>query len=89
MFKQLYAVYDTVSESIIGGIIIETSDAPAIRAFHDALRMKDSLLAQHPEDYNLVNLAALDPAGYIRVGETQPQIVATGAAWKESQNAIA
>lgn len=89
MFKQLYAVYDTVSQQLIGGIIIEVADAPAIRAFHDALRMKDSLLAQHPEDYTLVNLAALDPAGYIVIGETQPQIVATGKAWRESQNEVA
>lgn len=87
MYKHLYMVYDTVSQSLIGGIIIETCDGPAIRAFHDALRAKDSLLAQHPEDYNLLNLGTLDPAGYIRLGETHPAIVATGAAWKESQNA--
>lgn len=85
MWKQLYMVYDIVAGTVIGGIILETTDAPAIRAFHDALTMKDSLLAQHPADYRLLKLGALDLDGVL-VSGTQPQIIATGAAWKESQN---
>jgi len=88
MWKSLYMVYDITAQTVIGGIILEISDPPAIRAFHDALRMKDSLLAQHPEDYRLLKLAVLDTDGALVAG-TQPQIVATGAAWKESQLANA
>lgn len=86
MFKRLYTVYDDVSQTTIGGIVMEMNDAPAIRAFHDALKMKDSLLAQHPADYRLLLIGELDFVAGTLVPTMGGSItVATGSAWLESQ----
>lgn len=80
MLKQLYMVYDLVAETVLGGIIQETADAPAIRAFHDALGASESLLAQHPKDFNLLLIGSITSDGTV-ITPNQPTIVATGAAW--------
>ncbi|WNK13190.1 MAG: nonstructural protein [Microvirus sp.] len=82
MSKGLYAVRDIVAQTIIGGIIMEPADAPAIRAFYDALRTKGSLLAEHPADFTLLHLGNIDLA----TGElmyTNTTVVATGTGWLE------
>lgn len=85
MIRLIYAVYDNISASIIGGLIMETTDAPAIRAFHDALHPKNnSILSQHPEDYVLKELGNIDDQGNI-VGNMATRTVATGSAWAASQ----
>lgn len=85
MNKRLYMVFDQVSLTTVGGIILENHDAPAIRAFHDALKMKDSLLAQHPADYSLLQLGEIDSEGRITTAYGgNPIVVATGAAWLDS-----
>lgn len=86
VYKRLYQVYDIVAETVIGGIVQESNDAPAIRAFTDALRNKDSLLAQHPEDYQLLALGELFSSGQI-VPLDKPEIILTGKTWKEMNNA--
>lgn len=81
MLKLIYAVYDNVSGSIIGGLIMESSDAPAIRAFYDALDPKNnSILSQHPEDYVLKELGNIDDQGNIN-GNMTTRTVTTGTAW--------
>lgn len=82
MTKYIYAVKDLVSESIVGSLIMELRDGPAIRAFHDALEpSSNSVLAKHPEDFNLLELGDIDDTGII-AGRDIPRVVATGAAWK-------
>lgn len=79
--RNLYAVYDLKAESIVGGIIMERLDAPAIRAFHDALDPKsNSILSQHPADFELRSLGAIDDQGVV-LGYDEPATVATGAQW--------
>lgn len=84
MVKKLYAVYDKVAATIIGGIAMESREAPAIRAFFDALDNPQSGLGQHAEDYLLKELGELDlETGLLLpvLGES-PITVATGSTWK-------
>lgn len=86
MQKNLYMVYDKTAQTTIGGIIQEHRDAPAIRAFHDALGMKDSLLAQHPADYTLLQIGILEEeTGLLlpMLGDS-PVVIATGSSWLEA-----
>lgn len=82
--KRLYQVYDLVAATIIGGMIQEVNDAPAIRAFGDALGTKDSILAAHPEDYELRYLGTIDDHGFIT--DTGPDTIFKGSTWKELKN---
>jgi len=87
MNKRLYMVYDLVASTVLGGIMLETADAPAMRAFNDALGNKESLLGQHPRDFNLLYLGDIDDAGQLH--PIAPEIIATGASWqtmRESDN---
>lgn len=88
MTKKLFSVYDLVAETIVGPILAEPVAASAIRAFHDALGMKDSTLASHPADFNLLELGEISSNGLILpvLGES-PIIVATGSAWLAAKEA--
>nr|QJB18817.1 MAG: nonstructural protein [Microvirus sp.] len=88
MRKNLYMVYDLVAETLIGSVILELTDAPAIRAFHDALRTKESLLAQHPADYQLVSLGELNMETGVMVASDGYIVVATGQSWLEFTTSI-
>jgi len=90
MLKSLYMVYDLVAKTVLGGIIQESADPPAIRTFHDALANEQSLLAQHPADFNLILVGTLTDSGTIFSPPDGPATVATGSAWlssKENSNA--
>lgn len=82
--KGIYAVRDVVSTSIVSGLILEFQDAPAIRAFHDALSDSGSPMAKHPADYVLLDLGEIDLDTGTIVG-VAPITIATGASWLESQ----
>jgi len=85
MYKRLYQIFDVVSCSVIGSIIQETSDAPAIRLFTDVLADKSSVLSAHPADYNLLCLGELFSSGQI-VPLDNPETILTGKTWKEMTN---
>jgi len=85
--KGIYAVRDIVSTSIVSQLILELTDAPAIRAFHDALAESNSPMGKHPADYVLLDLGELDMDTGTIIGVT-PLIIATGAAWLESQKGV-
>lgn len=82
--KGIYAVRDLVSELIVSGLIMEMTDAPAIRSFHDALSQPGSALAAHPKDFVLLDLGEINTETGVIVGCT-PITIATGASWLESQ----
>lgn len=84
MRKGIYAVRDLVSETIVSGLILEGTDAPAIRSFHDALSNPNGGLSQHPKDFVLLDLGELNMETGVIVGCT-PITIATGASWLESQ----
>lgn len=80
--RNMYCVYDLKSEAIAGGIILERLDAPAIRAFHDALDPKHAtVLSSHPADFQLICLGSVDDSGQIVVNPSWLTPVATGAQW--------
>lgn len=86
MVKKLYAVYDKVAGELFGGIVQEPREAPAIRAFYDALGDKQGPFASHPDDYQLLELGELETeTGLILpvLGES-PIVVATGLQWRET-----
>lgn len=85
MQKRLYTVYDMVAGTIVGDILQALNDAPAIRAFHDALKTPNSLIGQHPADFQLLNVGIIDDDGAIYIQDNGKTVVATGAAWLESQ----
>lgn len=80
--KSIYSVFDLKSESLIGGLITERLDAPAIRAFHDALDPKNNtVLSAHPADFSLLCLGIVEEDGRVFVSDDRPTVVATGAQW--------
>lgn len=86
MVKKLYAVYDKCARTLIGGIAQEPHQAPAIRAFYDALANPQSGLQDHADDFILYELGELNTeTGLILpvLGES-PIVVATGTTWKET-----
>lgn len=89
MQKRLYTVFDTVAGTIVGEILQAINDPPAIRAFHDALKTPNSLIGQHPADFQLLNVGIIDDDGAIYIQDNGRTVVATGAAWLESQKAAA
>lgn len=83
--RGIYAVYDLKSESIVGSLILERLDGPAIRAFQDALEPKNAtVLSQHPEDFELKLLGSMDDSGEI-IAAPMPATIATGAQWAAGQ----
>ncbi|WNK12984.1 MAG: nonstructural protein [Microvirus sp.] len=80
MIKNLYTVRDNIAEQLVGGIIMESNDAPAIRAFYDALRTKGSLLAEHPADFDLLKVGYIDTQDG-ELEATDILTIATGNGW--------
>lgn len=83
--RKLYQVYDIKAECIIGPLMVERRDAPAIRSFTDALKDPQSL-GRHPDDYQLRYLADMNDAGFIVVPAGCPSVVMTGTAWTQLTN---
>lgn len=55
-FSGIYAIYDRVADSIIGGLQTHKHDAAAVRAFTDVARDSQTMIHRHPADYDLVKL---------------------------------
>lgn len=82
MPKQIYAIYDNVSEMIIGGLQLHAHAAPAIRTFGDIAVMQDSQIGRHPNDFDLICLGTLNDDNTIT---SQHGIVLSGATWAAAQ----
>jgi len=90
MNKRLYMVYDIIAGTVLPSVIVENADAPAMRAFNDALNNPQSLLGQHPADFKLLFIGETNETGLIVPQLDCPATIATGAAWltqKEQNNA--
>lgn len=79
--KGLYMVYDLLAGCVIGQIVQAATDAAATRDFHEALSNKESTLARHPADYNLIFIGTLGEDGELDT-DSNKRTVAQGAAWK-------
>lgn len=80
--RHIYAVYDNVAESIIGGLQLHYHDAPAIRMYSDIANMPNSTIGMHPQDYDLLDLGTLNDNATVT---PERRTVLTGAAWLASQ----
>lgn len=93
--KRIYAIYDLVSLMIVSAVLhLEVHDAPATRAFHDALGTPNSNFGHHPADFNLVCLGSISELGVITPelgldSQPCPRVVATGASWLEARSSEA
>lgn len=79
MTNRIYTLYDTVSQSIIGALLQQTTDAAAIRVFADTLRAPETPLNLHMADYNLLFIGEIDQDGTIANVPNYPTVIARGA----------
>lgn len=56
--RQLYAIIDSVTDTLIGGIQVHLNDQSAIRTLYD-IAMGDTMVNKHPLDFDLWRLGAL------------------------------
>lgn len=83
-FTKLYAIFDNVAQDIFGGIIRCVNHEVARRSFHELLSQKDSPVANHRADYDLIWLFTIDNYGNIDPGQEGPDVIATGKDWLEA-----
>lgn len=82
MPKQIYAIYDNVAESIIGGLHLHPHPAPAIRMFGDVAALPNSQIGLHPADFDLQLLGTLNDDNSIT---PHKETILTGATWAAAQ----
>lgn len=81
--KRVYAILDTVSDMILGGLHLFPHDAPAIRFFGDLCGDPQTQLGRHPKDHALVNMGYLTDENQM-VG-IERVVIITGDAWLATQ----
>lgn len=76
MRRRMYQLRDKVAACLVGPILLERSDPPAVRMFYAGCEDPQSNLSKSPKDYELVCLGEYDD----EVGVTEPcmEVVATG-----------
>lgn len=89
IITSLYVVRDIVAADLFGGIIRAANDEVARRSFHDLLQQKDSPIAAHRGDYNLLYLGDINNHGEIYHGDIfnkvdLPRIIAKGQDWLDA-----
>lgn len=79
MKMRLYAVRDLVAECLIGAIIMEREEAPAIRGFRDAVLDGESTIGRHPRDYELLYLGDINDSSGKLAPLTEALVTVTGS----------
>lgn len=82
MNAKIYAIRDTVAESIIGGLQLHKHDAAAVRTFGDIAADPQTQLHRHVADFELVCLGRLNGLDEIEADYT---VIITGAQWAAAQ----
>lgn len=82
--RNLYQLYDLTANTVLGSIIIEKHDGPAVRTFNDVLADRNTMPGQHPQDFILLQIGQQDED----TGDISPlaggvRTVTTGTAWLE------
>lgn len=78
----IYALLDLAAGHIVGVLQIFRHEAAAVRFFSDLANMEQSMVRQHPEDFNLIRL------GFLTLDNTlapEYSVVITGRAWAAAQ----
>lgn len=83
MKRKMYQLRDVVAGCLIGGIILERNDAPAVRAFYAGLEADKSPLSENPRDYELICLGEYDDE--VGVMEATFNVIATGVEWSHRE----
>lgn len=55
----IYAIYDKVAHGIVGGLHLHKHQAAAERFYNDVMGTRDTVVGQHPEDYDLIRVGTL------------------------------
>lgn len=99
--KRVYAILDTASEMLFGGLHLFPSDTPAIRFFGDIASDQQTMIARHPKDFALVHVGDVydngqwcneqvegvtDERGQPVYRQTTLRLVMTGEQWLAAQN---
>lgn len=85
--KSLYVVYDNQAHEVGRVAALHRADAAAIREFTDLLNNRDTMVGQHPEDYELLKIATIDETtGEITPVDRTAMVVTTGRAWAALQD---
>lgn len=88
MKKCLYVIRDVLAESIVGGLLLFPTDAPAVRFFGDVINEPKSSVSAHPNDHVLTYLGSIDETdGRIDVSDA-PRDVITGASYIASRESV-
>lgn len=58
--KNLYAILDTVADDLVGGIMLDTHDAPVARLFREMATRENTKISIHLADFELVRLGTID-----------------------------
>lgn len=86
MIKSLIGVRDVVAEDFPGGLLLVAHDAPAVRMFSDLLGTQGTIVNQHPNDHDLVEVAKFN----VTTGEIEPvsppRVIMSGATWVMMQS---
>lgn len=80
MMQRIYAVFDRVAETAVGGLMLFPGDPSAVRTFLDLVADPKTQVGQHPRDYDLICVGTYDMQRCAVVGHEQPVTVLTGAA---------
>lgn len=80
----LYAIYDQLAGSIIGGVHLHKHDAPAVRFFNDVAEGPNSQIARHPEDFVLLRIGLISEDGYCDADRT---VILEGKSWADMRAA--
>lgn len=77
-------IRDRLAEDI-GPIMAFPAVPAAVRSFADVAVDPQTMVARHPEDFELLQVATIDGATGVVVPCTPPVVLLTGVAWLASQ----
>lgn len=73
------AIIDTVTQDVVGPLMIHRHEAPAIRMFEDVAKMDGSAVHQHVEDHELWQLGFLNDTDLTL--QASKKLLISGAQW--------
>lgn len=80
--EKMYIIYDTLAKATIGQVQLFRHDAAAIRFFNDVAQQKQTIVGQHPTDFELIALGIIDEEQNILALR---EVVLTGRQWLAMQ----
>lgn len=84
----MYAIRDILAEVLVGGVHLFKHDAAAVRFFGDVASQKETIVAKHLNDHELIAIGDIDEAtGLVTPFADLPRTVITGSAWYLSRAA--